>query len=525
MLYHRVLRLIICVLILCSLCHRSMDSQLGQLYEAAHREAWAYVRHCEEMMILTGPKRKRTTEKDEDDKDRDVKQKTDDKSKEVSDTPSTVVNFGFMGTPSEAFGAFSFGISPDDDDDADDDNTETVGIASDDVEVVADLGDKKSPVIPVDESQRLSDDVKRIQSRKVIKERIPKYADWTTNAAQGDMCDFIHDEAYKLFGKEVRYESEVWPITQYAWDPSPTIAHNNMTAKPRKMQWRAWLIDVVQQHLEDDGHNVLTYISKANTPDPLWTFTPLKTPKTQLDMNFYKLENTMKPYSDIFFVADRTKLSGVIPIVRMRAIFYRWAIEGKMPYHANSEPFYPFMICEWRSFRHICILIYNAVSQIVYGFDPSGFPSSEIMRELFKSFDRTIHPFEYEVNEVVLQDTKEDIHCQTWIWYFAYCMVKKKENMSDFVTRMKAKSPSCRTVILQTFRHLLQSSLNGVPTLDAVARLKVAEEAKDGKVDCVMPDIGDVLNKMKEMGTVQKTLTKPSSPLPPPNGPTAASGT
>jgi len=65
-----------------------MDQQLDLLYEAAHREALAYLKKCEEMMILTGPKRKKT-ETEEDDQERNVKQKVDDnKSTTVTDTPA-----------------------------------------------------------------------------------------------------------------------------------------------------------------------------------------------------------------------------------------------------------------------------------------------------------------------------------------------------------------------------------------------------------------------------------------------------
>lgn len=116
------------------------------------------------------------------------------------------------------------------------------------------------------------------------------------------------------------------------------------------------------------------------------------------------------------------------------------------------------------------------------GNTPNNHAVALCVLELVPDTDRV-----YESN-VELQLAWEDMHCQTWIWYFAYCYFMRGESLMQFTDRMVKRSPDCRLVIVRRFREMIQTSVKGALMPWALQWLKNTEQAPNDEV-CIYGNI------------------------------------
>jgi len=141
---------------------------------------------------------------------------------------------------------------------------------------------------------------------------------------------------------------------------------------------------------------------------------------------------------------------------------------------------------------HIWMMIHNRDGKIEL-FDPSG---GVYIDDLLPVVVHLTKRDKFRYLQHNFQDSKEDMHCQTWIWYYAYCRLIRKEDDFEFHCRMRGHSGECRVAILRCFRDMLQSSRDGRPADFTVARLHEAEQATTASA-CLWPDVDLIARRLR----------------------------
>jgi len=143
-----------------------------------------------------------------------------------------------------------------------------------------------------------------------------------------------------------------------------------------------------------------------------------------------------------------------------------------------------------RTDGHIWMLMHNKGGEPEL-FDPSGgIFSYDILPAIAHLAKQKCEYLPYNY-----QRSKEDKHCQTWIWYYAYCRIIRDEGYYAFHVRMMEHSIECNVAILRCFRDMLQSSRGGHPADFTVARLHEVEQATTTSA-CLWPDVSRITRRL-----------------------------
>ena len=123
----------------------------------------------------------------------------------------------------------------------------------------------------------------------------------------------------------------------------------------------------------------------------------------------------------------------------------------------------PYIISRIVSPAHVAICLLDRHNKTIEIFDASGISVLNTLVNLI--LQTLLLGKEYNqvtiVSEDILQSIKEDVYCNTWIWYWTFCPLIRNQSQAIFsMKNMKKYHPECRIMILKHFRTLLQTVYN-----------------------------------------------------------------